>query len=86
MCKQFGLPAAAVWHRGRERDTVRVRRVTAWLGRDLGGLTMAKSAPLRLAMTEKLAAGQMVPFPTVWLLMAKGAPSFLKETLVSCWL
>jgi len=47
---------------------------------------MARSKPLRLAMTGKLAAGQMVPFPTVWLLMAKGAPSFLEETLVSCWL
>jgi hypothetical protein len=25
-------------------------------------------------------------FFAVWLLMAKGAPGFLKETLVSCWL
>ncbi len=39
VCKQFGLPPAAVLHRGRGREVVRVRRVMAWLGRELGGLT-----------------------------------------------
>jgi len=37
--KQFGLPASAVLHRGRAREVVRVRRVMASLGRELGGLT-----------------------------------------------
>jgi len=39
VCKQFGLPAAAVLHRGRAREIVRVRRVMAWVGRELGGFT-----------------------------------------------
>jgi putative transposase len=39
VCKQFGLPSAAVLHRGRGREIVRVRRVMAWVGRELGGLT-----------------------------------------------
>lgn len=39
VCKQFGLPPAAVLHRGRARGIVRIRRVMAWLGRELGGLT-----------------------------------------------
>ena len=39
VCKEFGLPAAAVLHRGRARGIVRVRRVMAWVGRELGGLT-----------------------------------------------
>jgi putative transposase len=39
VCKQFGLPAAAVLHRGRGRELVRIRRVMAWLGRELSGLT-----------------------------------------------
>jgi len=39
VCKQFGLPAAAVVHRGRARGIVRVRRVMAWVGRELGGMT-----------------------------------------------
>ena len=39
VCKEFGLPAGAVLHRGRARGIVRVRRVMAWVGRELGGLT-----------------------------------------------
>ena len=39
VCKQFGLPASAVLHRGRAREIVRVRRVMAWVGRELGGFT-----------------------------------------------
>jgi len=39
VCKQFGLPLAALLHRGRAREVVRVRRVMAWLGREVGGLT-----------------------------------------------
>jgi putative transposase len=39
VCKHFGLPASAVLHSGRARETVRVRRLMAWLGRELGGLT-----------------------------------------------
>jgi len=45
VCKQFGLPASAVLHRGRAREIVRVRRVMAWVGRELCGLanqTLAK--------------------------------------------
>jgi REP element-mobilizing transposase RayT len=39
VCKEFDLPVAAVLHRGRARGIVRVRRVMAWVGRELGGLT-----------------------------------------------
>jgi putative transposase len=39
VCKQFGLPVSAVLHRGRAREIVRVRRVMAWVGRELGGFT-----------------------------------------------
>jgi REP element-mobilizing transposase RayT len=39
VCKQFGLPAGAVLHRGRAREIVRVRRVMAWVGRELGGMS-----------------------------------------------
>ncbi|MGH7824453.1 MAG: transposase [Candidatus Binatia bacterium] len=39
VCKQFGLPPAAVLHHGRGRDVVRIRRVMAWLGREVAGLT-----------------------------------------------
>jgi REP element-mobilizing transposase RayT len=39
VCKQFGLPAAAVLHRGRAREIVRIRRIMAWVGRELGGFT-----------------------------------------------
>lgn len=39
VCKQFGLPVSAVLHRGRARDIVRVRRVMAWVGRELGGFS-----------------------------------------------
>ena len=44
VCKQFGLPPAAVLHRGRGREIVRIRRVMAWLGRELGGLTSQELA------------------------------------------
>ena len=39
VCKRFGLPAAAVLHRGRAREMVRVRRVMAWAGREVGGFS-----------------------------------------------
>jgi REP element-mobilizing transposase RayT len=39
VCNQFGLPVSVVLHRGRAREIVRVRRVMAWLGRELGGFT-----------------------------------------------
>ena len=39
VCKQFGFPAAAVLHRGRAREIVRIRRIMAWVGRELGGFT-----------------------------------------------
>ena len=39
VCQQFVLPESAVLHRGRAREMVRVRRVMAWVGRELGGFT-----------------------------------------------
>ena len=39
VCKQFGLPESVVLNRGRAREMVRVRRVMAWVGRELGGFT-----------------------------------------------
>ena len=44
VCTQFDLASAAVLHRGRAREIVRVRRVMAWVGRELGGLTSQELA------------------------------------------
>jgi len=44
VCKQFGLPAGAVFHRGRAREVVRIRRVMAWVGRELGGMSNGELA------------------------------------------
>lgn len=44
VCKRFGFSAAAVLHRGRGREAARVKRVMAWVGREVGGFTNRKMA------------------------------------------
>jgi REP-associated tyrosine transposase len=39
VCKRFGVPRVKVYERGRERAAVRQKRVMAWVGRAVGGLT-----------------------------------------------
>ena len=38
VCKQFGVSAGAVMDRGKERGAVRIKRVMALVGREIGGL------------------------------------------------
>lgn len=37
VCKQFGISVAAVLYRGRGRRKARIKRVMAWVGREVGG-------------------------------------------------
>lgn len=39
VCREFGVQAGAVLNRGRERKNVRIKRVMAWVGREIGGFT-----------------------------------------------
>ncbi|MCH7915180.1 MAG: transposase [Deltaproteobacteria bacterium] len=39
VCREFGVLAGAVLHRGRGRKNVRIKRVMAWVGREVGGFT-----------------------------------------------
>ncbi|MFQ5882889.1 MAG: transposase [Candidatus Methylomirabilales bacterium] len=39
VCEQFGISAPAVLHRGRRRENARIKRVMAWVGREVGGFT-----------------------------------------------
>ena len=44
VCKQFGISTAAVLHRGRGRENARIKRVMAWVGREVGGFTNQEMA------------------------------------------
>lgn len=44
VCKQFGISAAAVLHRGRGRENARIKRVMTWVGREVGGFTNQEMA------------------------------------------
>lgn len=39
VCKQFGALPSTVLHRGRMREAVRIKRVMAWVGREVGGFS-----------------------------------------------
>ena len=39
VCKHYGLPPSVVLRRGRGRENARIKRVMAWVGREVGGLT-----------------------------------------------
>jgi REP element-mobilizing transposase RayT len=39
VCKKFGVSPSAVLHRGRRREQVRIKRVMAWVGREVGGFS-----------------------------------------------
>jgi len=39
VCKHYGLPLSVVLRRGRGRENARIKRVIAWVGREVGGLT-----------------------------------------------
>jgi len=41
---QFGVSAGAAMDRGKERGAVRIKRVMAWVGREVGGLTNREMA------------------------------------------
>lgn len=41
---QCGVPAGAAMDRGKERSAVRIKRVMAWVGREVGGLTNREMA------------------------------------------
>ena len=42
--KEYGVPEAAIMHGGRGRKEVRIRRIIAWLGREVGGFTIKQMA------------------------------------------
>jgi hypothetical protein len=42
--KEFGVSDKAAFLRGRERGAVRIKRVMAWVGREVGGLTIQEMA------------------------------------------
>ena len=44
VCNRFGLSGAAVMHRGRGREAARVRRIIAWVGREVGGFSNREMA------------------------------------------
>ncbi len=44
VCKQFGIAPAAVIHRGRGRENARLKRVMAWVGREVGGFSNQEMA------------------------------------------
>jgi REP element-mobilizing transposase RayT len=44
VCKRFGFSVAAVLHRGRGREAARVKRVMAWVGREVGGFSNREMA------------------------------------------
>lgn len=44
VCREFGMAVSAVLRRSRKRHDVRVRRVMAWVGRELGGFTIQRMA------------------------------------------
>ncbi len=44
VCREFGVLAGAVLHRGRGREDVRIKRVMAWVGREVGGFTNQQMA------------------------------------------
>jgi REP element-mobilizing transposase RayT len=44
VCKQFGVPPSVVLHRDRRRENARVKRVMAWVGREVGGFTNRQMA------------------------------------------
>jgi hypothetical protein len=44
VCKQYGRPVGAVMHRGRDRETVRMKRIMAWVGREVGGMSNQEMA------------------------------------------
>lgn len=39
VCRQFGVPPSVVLHRDRRRENVRIKRVMAWVGREVGGFS-----------------------------------------------
>lgn len=44
VCRQFGVSAPTVLHWGRRREHARIKRVMAWVGREVGGLTNREMA------------------------------------------
>lgn len=44
VCRQLGISAPAVFHRGRGRESARIKRVMAWVGREVGGFTNQEMA------------------------------------------
>ena len=44
VCKHYGLPLSVVLRRGRGRENARIKRVIAWVGREVGGLTNQEMA------------------------------------------
>lgn len=44
VCKQFGVPPSVVLHRDRRRENARVKRVMAWVGKEVGGLSNQEMA------------------------------------------
>jgi len=42
--KEFGVAEAAIMHGGRGRKAVRIKRIIAWLGREVGGFTIKHMA------------------------------------------
>lgn len=44
VCRQFGVPPSVVLHRDRRRENVRIKRVMAWVGREVGGFSNGEIA------------------------------------------
>ena len=44
VCKHYGLPPSVVLRRGRGKENARIKRVMAWVGREVGGLTNQEMA------------------------------------------
>lgn len=44
VCREFGVPPSVVLHRDRRRENVRIKRVMAWVGREVGGFSNGEIA------------------------------------------